>query len=264
MSWEVFLVAQATSCLRSCWLEGPLVHHKGCSNPFRLIPSNWQCSSAGAHLQNSSFFFNYYFGNPAGKHQRHPCGPPWLQREALAVEETPKQLSELSPVTPGQESCTPLLGRGQPCPAWAPCAVGQRVWETWGSGGVCPTRRRAGAVPIHQRPSGAPSPAGRRINHTVRDGGRWGCKGSARERKNQIKGRNSSEITELFIFPAASGDFFPPLRPPRPSGLLRLQAVCSSTASQHPIRHRAPCSLHHAAPLRAQRPFDLHLCCVYV
>lgn len=81
-------------------------------------------------------------------------------------------------------------------------------------------------------------------------------KGSARERKNQIKGRNSSEITELFIFPAASGDFFfffPPLRPPRPSGLLRLQAVCYSPASHHP----SPATKHHVhfitPPCSAQR-----------
>lgn len=106
--------------------------------------------------------------------------------------------------------------------------------------------------------------AGRGINQTARgEGGKKKAsrgevgerKGSARERKNQIKGRNSSEITELFIFPAASGDFFffPPLRPPRPSGLLRLQAVCYSPASHHP----SPATKHHVhfitPPCSAQR-----------
>lgn len=92
-------------------------------------------------------------------------------------------------------------------------------------------------------------------------------KGSTRERKNQIKGRNSSEITELFIFPAASGDFFffSPFEAPQAFGAAPSPAslLFSGVPSPHP-RHKATCSLHHTALLGTARPFDLRLCCVYM
>lgn len=186
MSWEVFLVAQATSCLRSYWLEGPLVHHKGCSNPFRLIPSNWQCSSAGAHLQNSSFFFNYYFGNPAGKHQRHPCGPPWLQREALAVEETPNYLAavRVKPANPrpGKLHSTPWQRAALPSLGTVCCGtagvgnVGQQgcvpdTAQGWGSAHP--------SAPIRRPEPGWPQ------DKSHREG--WGEVGVQRQRKGEEK-----------------------------------------------------------------------------
>lgn len=53
-----------------------------------------------------------------------------------------------------------------------------------------------------------PEGKGEKVSEGELGGEKRERKGSTRERKSQIKGRNSSEITELFIFPAASGDFF--------------------------------------------------------
>lgn len=144
-------------------------------------------------------------------------------------------------------------------------------WQPPGAGlgrELCPS------ISAHQAPWDKSNPEGKG-GKSVR-GGAGGAaskgeqregKGSARERKSQIKGRNSSEITELFIFPAASGDFFffSPFEAPQafwaapsPASLL-FSGVPSPQA-----RHKATCSLHHTALLGTQRPFDLHLCCVYM
>lgn len=143
----------------------------------------------------------------------------WLRKEALAVAETPNYLAAVKVKlnNPGMgkaglwERHKNHLPQGEEHPREAEQSPG-------GSPGMKGSRDVLGQgwAESSAHPSGSP---GRGINQTQRGRGekvsegelggeKRERKGSTRERKSQIKGRNSSEITELFIFPAASGDFF--------------------------------------------------------
>lgn len=248
-------------------------------------------------LPNPTFII-FPAGKAAGKHQRHPCGLAWLREAALAVEETPDYLAavkvKLSNPGVGREGWAlgearkhlPQAAEGSTTHGAAPgCPAGLSGFPGMKGSRGCPGRRRGRAGQTSaahpSAPVRLPEPPWDKSNREGKGGksvrgGAGGAasrgekrerKGSTRERKNQIKGRNSSEITELFIFPAASGDFFffSPFEAPQAFGAAPSPAslLFSGVPSPHP-RHKATCSLHHTALLGTARPFDLRLCCVYM
>lgn len=138
----------------------------------------------------------------------------WLRKEALAVEETPNYLPAVRVKlnNPGVGKAG-LWERHKSISQGMLRHTGQTAMK--GSRAVLADSAGQTGSAHPSAPIRLPGPGG--INQTRGGRGKWpgGAgwgererKGSARERKSQIKGRNSSEITELFIFPAASGDFF--------------------------------------------------------